>query len=100
MVRPDYRDYFTVRFFTGMRTGECHGLKWKYVDFGSRLILIRETVVLGEDEYTKTDSSQRDIQMTQVVLQRTSATAPGNGQAQRVRVLQSRRPAAGQQELQ
>jgi integrase len=67
VVRPDFRDYFTVRFFTGMRTGECHGLKWKYVDFSSRLILIRETVVLGEDEYTKTDSSQRDIQMTQVV---------------------------------
>jgi integrase len=67
-VRPDYRDYFAVRFFTGMRTGECHGLKWKYVDFANRLILVRETVVLGEDEYTKTDSSQRDIQMTQVVF--------------------------------
>jgi integrase len=49
-VRPDYRDYFTVRFFTGMRTGEAHGLKWKYVDFTNRLILIRETFVLGEDE--------------------------------------------------
>jgi len=68
-VRPDYRDYFTVRFFTGLRTGECHGLKWKYVDFENRLILIRETFVLGEDEYTKTDSSQRDIQMTQVVYE-------------------------------
>jgi integrase len=68
VVRRDYRDYFTVRFFTGLRTGECHGLKWKYVDFDNRLILIRETFVLGEDEYTKTDSSQRDIQMTQVVF--------------------------------
>jgi integrase len=67
VVRADYRDYFTVRFFTGMRTGECHGLKWRYIDFTNRLILIRETFVLGEDEYTKTDSSQRDIQMTQVV---------------------------------
>jgi integrase len=66
-VRPDYHDYFVVRLFTGMRTGECHGLKWKYVDFDRRLILIRETFVLGEDEYTKTDSSQRDIQMTKVV---------------------------------
>jgi integrase len=66
-VRADYRDYFTVRFFTGMRTGEAHGLKWKYIDFTNRLILIRETFVLGEDEYTKTDSSQRDIQMSQVV---------------------------------
>lgn len=69
VVRPDYRDYFTVRFLTGMRTAECHGLKWKYVDFDARLILIRETFVLGEDEYTKTDGSQRDIQMTQVVYE-------------------------------
>ncbi len=68
-VRADYRCYFTVRFFTGMRTGEAHGLKWKWVDFERRLILVRETFVLGEDEYTKTDSSQRDIQMTQVVFE-------------------------------
>jgi integrase len=68
-VRADWRNYFTVRFFTGMRTGEAHGLKWKYVDFAKRLILVRETFVLGEDEYTKTDSSQRDIQMTQVVFE-------------------------------
>lgn len=67
-VRVDYRDYFTTRFFTGMRTGEAHGLKWKYVDFERRLIMIRETFVLGEDEYTKTDGSQRDIQMNQPVF--------------------------------
>lgn len=68
-VRVDYRDYFTVRFLTGMRTGEAHGLKWKYVDFERRLILVRETFVLGEDEYTKTDGSQRDIQMNQIVFE-------------------------------
>ena len=45
--------------------------------FANRLILIRETFVVGEDEYTKTDSSQRDIRMNQVVfeaLQRQHAT--------------------------
>jgi len=68
-VRADYRNYFTVRFFTGMRTGEVHGLKWRYVDFEHRLIRVRETVVLGEDEYTKTDGSQRDIQMSQPVVE-------------------------------
>ncbi|MBS0353926.1 MAG: site-specific integrase [Proteobacteria bacterium] len=67
-VRPDFHDYFTVRFFTGMRTGEVDGLKWKYVDFERRLILVRETVVLGDEEYTKTDGSQRDIQMSQLVF--------------------------------
>ena len=66
-VRKDYRHYMTVRFFTGLRSGEIHGLKWKYVDFARRLILVRETIVGGEEEYTKTDSSQRDIQMSQLV---------------------------------
>src|SRR5207244_2791141 len=69
VARPDFKDYFIVRFFTGMRTGEAHGLKWKYIDFERRLILIRETFVLGEDEYTKTDSSQRDIQMSRPVYE-------------------------------
>jgi len=68
-VRADYHDYFATRYLTGLRTGEAHGLKWKYVDFENRLILIRETFVLGEDEYTKTDSSQRDIQMSQPVFE-------------------------------
>lgn len=67
-VRPDFKNYFTVRFFTGMRTGEVHGLKWKYVDFERRLILVRETVVDGEESYTKTDYSQREIRMSQVVF--------------------------------
>ncbi|WP_114968231.1 Arm DNA-binding domain-containing protein [Rhodoferax ferrireducens] len=67
-VRSDFKDYFTVRFFTGMRTGEVHGLKWKYVDFDLRILRVRETFVLGEDEYTKTDGSQRDIQMSQPVF--------------------------------
>jgi integrase len=67
-VRPDFRHYFTVRFFTGLRTGEVDGLQWKYVDFDNRLILVRETIVGGEEEYTKTDGSQRDIQMSQLVF--------------------------------
>jgi integrase len=66
-VRADYVNYFIVRFLTGMRTGEIHGLKWQYVDFELRILRVRETFVLGEDEYTKTDGSQRDIQMSQPV---------------------------------
>ncbi|MGQ3170413.1 MAG: Arm DNA-binding domain-containing protein [Methylophilus sp.] len=67
-VRPDYRDYFIIRFFTGMRTGEIHGLKWKYVDFRNRQILIRETLVGDEmEEEGKTDLSIREIFMSDVV---------------------------------
>jgi len=67
-VRKDFRNYYLVRFFTGMRTGEVDGLKWKYIDYDRRLILVRETVVEGEVDYTKNDVSQRDIQLSQVVF--------------------------------
>jgi len=68
-VRTDFRDYFTVRFFTGMRTGEVDGLKWKYVDFDNRIIQVRESIVLGEETQTKTIFSLRDIQMSEPVFQ-------------------------------
>jgi integrase len=79
-VRRDYQDYFTVRFFTAMRTGEIDGLQWKYVDFDRRLIMVRETIVKGRVEYTKTDGSQRDIRMSQAVydaLRRQEAATRG-----------------------
>ncbi len=67
-IRADYRNYVTVRFFTGLRTGEINGLKWKYVDFDSNVILIRETYSAGETEKNaKTQTSIRDIPMLPMV---------------------------------
>lgn len=66
-VRPDFRAYYTVRFLTGMRTGEIDGLRWPNVDFARRQILVREAVVRGERVPTKTDGSQRAIQMNDIV---------------------------------
>lgn len=63
-VRADFRPYYTVRFLTGMRTAEIDGLKWKYVDFERRQILVRETYVMGRETYTKNDHSQREIEMS------------------------------------
>lgn len=62
-VREDYKNYYKVRFFSGLRTGEIDGLKWKYVDFENKQILVRETIVKGRIEYTKTDGSQREVPM-------------------------------------
>lgn len=67
-ARADYRHYFTVRFFTGMRTGEVHGLKWKFIDFERRQILVRESFTQGEQDGTKTDGSMREIDMSQRVF--------------------------------
>ncbi|WP_029917036.1 site-specific integrase [Pelobacter seleniigenes] len=68
-VRLDFRNYYEVRFFTGMRTGEIDGLKWKYVDFNRREILVRETLVRMREENTKTPGSVREIQMSEPVYQ-------------------------------
>ncbi len=63
-IRDDFKNYYTVRFFTAMRTGEIDGLKWKYVDFNRREILIRETLVRMREETTKTPGSIREISMS------------------------------------
>lgn len=68
-VRIDFRDYYTVRFFTGLRTAEIDGLKWRYVDFDRREILIRETLVKGKEETTKNDSSSRSVSMSNRVYE-------------------------------
>ena len=68
-VRKDYKNYYSVRFYSGMRTGEIDGLRWEYVDFERGLISIRQTLVQGKTEYTKTDGSQRDIPMLGPVRQ-------------------------------
>lgn len=69
-VRTDYQNYYTVRFFTGMRTGEIDGLKWQYVDFEKKIISIRETIVDGRQEKgAKTQSSFRDITMSEMVFE-------------------------------
>jgi integrase len=69
-VRPDYRHYLAVRFYTGMRSGEVNGLRWHNVDFANGLILVRETLVQGRlQEGTKTFDSNRDIPMLPPVRQ-------------------------------
>lgn len=66
-VRPDFRNYYIVRFFTGMRTSEIHGLQWKFIDFERRQILVRQALVRGGLTYTKNDGSFRTIDMSQMV---------------------------------
>ena len=68
-VRDDFKPYYTVRFFTGMRTSEIDGLRWKNVDFKRREIFIREALVNGVLGDTKTLGSDRVIQMSERVYQ-------------------------------
>ena len=67
-VRADFRDYYIVRFFTAMRTAEIDGLKWQFVNFERKEILIQETLVDGNVETPKTSASYRCIQLSQPVV--------------------------------
>jgi len=66
-VRSDFRLYYTVCFFTGMRTGEIDGLTWSNVDLKRRCIHIHHSLVRGELGPTKSSGSYRTIQMSQRV---------------------------------
>ncbi|MGI2040436.1 Arm DNA-binding domain-containing protein [Shewanella frigidimarina] len=68
-VRPDFRCYFLVRFFTGMRTGEIDGLQWENVDFVKRQILIRGSWVRNKLGPVKTKTSLREIDMNDLVFE-------------------------------
>ncbi len=67
-VRDDFKNYYTTRFFTAMRTSEIHGLRWKNVDFDSRQIMVYEAWVKDKMELTKNDGSNREIHMSQLVF--------------------------------
>lgn len=69
VVKPQYKNFFTVAFYTGMRFGEMAGLKWKNVDFRLGVIKVRETRVRGEEGSPKTKGSIRDIKMLPPVVE-------------------------------
>lgn len=68
-VRSDFRNYYLTRFFTGMRTSEVDGLRWKNVDLKRKEIMVAEALVDGKMGDTKTAGSTRVIQMSKLVHQ-------------------------------
>ena len=63
-VPAAHEPFYTVAFFTAMRTSELLGLKWDAVDFARSQILVRETWVCGGLDTPKTDGSDRVIDMS------------------------------------
>jgi len=62
---PAYENFVAFLVFSGCRPNEVVGLKWDKIDWENRKILIREGYVLGEKTLLKTDSSVRDLDMTE-----------------------------------
>ncbi|WP_413692075.1 Arm DNA-binding domain-containing protein [Psychromonas sp. KJ10-2] len=65
----DFKSYYTVRFFTGLRTGEIDGLHWNKVDLDKKQIYIDQSLVRGVMTDAKTDGSNRIVQLTDRVVE-------------------------------
>ena len=64
-VRADFRDYYVVRFMTGMRSAEIHGLKHEHIDLDRNILKVRELYANGKS--VPADSfCKRDIVMSQI----------------------------------
>lgn len=65
----NYEDSFMINFiaiscFTGMRTGELFGLRWKDVDFANNKIDINQQITKGKIQEPKTLTSKAVIDLT------------------------------------
>lgn len=60
-----YKNYVSVRFFTGLRTAEADGLRWEDIDWDRKQILVRTSA--AEDGEIKNDGSYRHISMSGLV---------------------------------
>lgn len=56
-----WSDYFALRFFTGLRTGEVDGLQWEDVDLTARRLTVRRAWVDGAWETPKSRAGYRDV---------------------------------------
>jgi integrase len=61
--------FIQLAFFSGMRTGEIVGLKWEDINFRDHTITIKNAVRKGVLGDTKTDSSNRTIDILPPVME-------------------------------
>lgn len=66
--KSQFRNFFAIGFFSGMRTGEIIGLKWEDIDFKNRTINIKRSIGKGMVSTPKTQSSYREIEILDPLL--------------------------------
>lgn len=63
-----FRNFYALAFFTGMRSGEMIGLKWSDVDFFKNEIYVRQAIKMGVLSTPKTLSSIRYVDIIDSLL--------------------------------
>ena len=67
--RPEWRPYWQIAFFSGVRTSEQYGLKWSDVDWRDQSVQIQRAVVERMEKEAKTKTSERTIELLPMAYQ-------------------------------
>jgi integrase len=66
---PRWRPLLIVAIFAGLRASELRGLRWSDVDFGHKLLMVRQRAdTTGKLGSLKSAASRRDVPMSPMVL--------------------------------
>jgi integrase len=64
-----YQTMVLLAVLSGMRCGELFGLRWRYVDFEDKVLVIAETVYQGRSSKPKTRASNRKVFVDALVME-------------------------------
>ncbi|MDQ1244002.1 MAG: hypothetical protein QG565_342 [Campylobacterota bacterium] len=67
-AKEQYKNFYALGFFSGLRSGEMIGLKWEDIDFFRHEISIKRAIKMGVVSTPKTLNSVRDIDMIDSLL--------------------------------
>lgn len=67
-AEEQFKNFFALAFFTGMRSGEMIGLKWENVDFFRKEIYVKQALKMGQVTTPKTVSSVRYVDIVDTLL--------------------------------
>ncbi|UFS61817.1 site-specific integrase [Sulfurimonas sp. HSL-3221] len=63
-----FRNFYALAFFTGMRSGEMIGLRWEDVDFLRGSISVKRAIKMGTVTEPKTAQSIRQVEMIDTLI--------------------------------
>lgn len=65
---PQVFNYTAFKFYTGVRTGESFGLRWRDVDLAGKSMTIHETIVAGEEKDSTKTNRSREVRLNSRAL--------------------------------
>ncbi len=66
--QEQFRNFYALGFFTGMRSGEMIGLKWSDIDFDKNEITIQRNIRMGFIKYSTKNGESRTIDIIDSLL--------------------------------